>query len=399
MLFVFSILFTFVYCSYNSFIYKKINERNYINKLFILNKYLFNWSIDVEEKYISKNENKILAMFNHPNILDGFFVLKYLLNKYPEHKIIFVVKKDLIKLKIIGDFIKNNFLCLERKLEKDKPYIEERLNYFINKYPKIVVAIFPEGTTFCKETILKSNNWCDKNNIKHFNNLLSPRKSGIDIIKQILKPDIITNNIMYYMDDLYRNKTVYEKDIFKFNIVNSCKIISNKVDIDKYNINGIYNIWRDNDKILSEEYKKLNNIYNTINKYYYLSNNLIKKNELMFQTTKIFLLLIPFTIYLNGFIYSINVLIVCLTSLLYHRYGKYRYVDMFFTSLLILHSYYYIEYNVSFIFMSSGIVCYFLSLFFDYYVSNDLSILFHNLLHILCGFHIIMELIMEFISK
>ena len=155
MLFIFSIIYTFLEYIYQSIFYKEISTKNYINRLFILNKYLLNWSIDTSLEDTSleniKDNNRILAMFTHPKILDGFFVLKYLTDKYPDHKIIFVVKKELINLHFIGKFINENYLCLERKLEKDEPYIRQRLKYFMSKYPKIVIAIFPEGTTYCKE--------------------------------------------------------------------------------------------------------------------------------------------------------------------------------------------------------------------------------------------------------
>lgn len=163
MLFIFSIIYTFLEYFYQSIFYKNLSTKEYINRLFILNKYLLNWSIDIsnediEDKSTKDSSNRILAMFTHPKILDGFFALKYLTDKYPDHKIIFVVKKELINLHFIGKFINENYLCLERKLEKDEPYIRQRLTYFMSKYPKIVIAIFPEGTTFCEETVKNQMN-------------------------------------------------------------------------------------------------------------------------------------------------------------------------------------------------------------------------------------------------
>jgi 1-acyl-sn-glycerol-3-phosphate acyltransferase len=392
MLFIFSIIYTFLEYIYQSIFYKNLSTKEYINRLFILNKYLFNWSIDVEEEY-HINGDRVLALFTHPKILDGFFALKYITDKYPEHKIIFVVKKELVNLKLVGNYIRDNYLCLERKLEKDEPYIREKIRYFMNKYPKIVIVIFPEGTTFCKETVDKSNEWCDKNRINHFNNLLCPRMSGVRIIIEILKPNVITNNIIYYMDDLYKNKTNYEKDLLKMDIINSCKIISKNIPIrDEFNI---YKIWRDNDILLEEEYKKLDLIYQCVNKYYFLNKNIILKNQLMFQTAKLFLLFIPFALYINGLFYSLNIFIVFMTSFFYHKYGKYKYVDMFFSILLIIYSFYHMDNYVSYIFMISGIVCYIIGLLCSYYICNDIGILFHNLLHILCAVHIISEFIHE----
>ena len=79
--------------------------------------------------------------------------------------------------------------------------------------------------------------------------------SGVRIIKDVLKPNIITNNIIYYKDDLYQNKTNYENQIFNKDIIHNCKIISKNVSI-KEDLN-IYKLWRDNDILLDNEYKKL----------------------------------------------------------------------------------------------------------------------------------------------
>ena len=322
MIIIFSLIYTYLDCIYQLLFCSTVSTKYFINRLFILNKYLLNWSIEVDESDNIEGD-RILAMFTHPKILDGVFALKYLTDKYPNHQIIFVIKKELVNIKLIGNYIKNNFLCLERKLEKDEPYIRNRLKYYIDKYPKIVVAIFPEGTTYCNENIIKSNKWCDKNNINYFNNLLCPRKSGIKIINEILKPDVITNNIIYYIDDLYQNKSNYEIDLLKMDTIHRCKIISKKCnkDID------IYKIWRENDKILSDEYKKLKDIHHIINKYNNLNNNLIKN----------YLILIPFIL-----------------------------------SLLIIYSIYYINNFFLNILMISGILFYIIGKFCDMYIYNNI---------------------------
>jgi uncharacterized membrane protein YiaA len=68
---------------------------------------------------------------------------------------------------------------------------------------------------------------------------------------------------------------------------------------------------------------------------------------------------------------------------------------MFFSILLIIYSFYHMDNYVSYIFMISGIVCYIIGLLCSYYICNDIGILFHNLLHILCAVHIISEFIHE----
>ena len=51
------------------------------------------------------------------------------------------------------------------------------------------------------------------------------QKNGIKLINDNLKPDLILNNTIYYMDDINQNKTLYEKDLLHLNIIHKCKII------------------------------------------------------------------------------------------------------------------------------------------------------------------------------
>ena len=410
MLFIFTIIYTLLYFSYTHNIIKYINFFNiielnntkrilqiYFKYLFILNKYLYNWSIELDEtsnykKEFNNSNDKILVISNHPKILDGLFIYHYLTNKYPEYFILFVIKNELTNLPFIGSILKNNCICLERKLDKDKPYLIEQINKYINIHKQIIIVIFPEGTTFCKETKKKSNNWCDKKNYEKYNNLLCPRISGTKIIYDTFKPDLILNNTIYYMDDINHNKTNYEYELVNFNIIHRCKIIEdilpNNIDFEK----ELYNIWKNKDKLLKQEYIKLKNLYNTIDKYYDIHPKIIKKNDLMFQTTKIFILLIPIEIYLYGYLYTFNVILVFITSYFYHKYNKFKLLDMILSSILIFQSYYNMKHKLSILFMSFGIISYFIGKLFSY---HDLGILFHNLLHIFCAIHIIIEFIIE----
>ena len=393
----FLFIFTISNYLYQKIVFKDISLKKYIDQLFILNKYLFNWSIEYEKEddHNINNINKILAIFNHPTMLDGLFILKYLTEIYPEYKIIFVAKKELINIPFIGYYIKNNFICLERDLNKDLYYIEDTINLYMKKYNKIIIVIFPEGTTKCKETITKSNIWCKKNNLTNYNNLLCPRYAGLEIIYKVFQPNLILNNLIYYLDDnpYYPTKCLYEKDLLGFNILFKCKIISQKLNMSNINFKTqIYKIWEINDNILNIEFKKINYIYNLIDKYYNIHPNLIKKNELMYQTSKLFLLLVPISIYTNGILYGINTFCVFITSYLYHNYQKYKLLDMICSSILILLSYFYISHLYSFIFMSLGIICYLIGLYLHKIHNNiNLSIFFHNLLHIFCSMHIIIE--------
>jgi hypothetical protein len=262
MLFVLGVIYTIIDYIYQTIFNEKFNIAAYIKRLFILNKYLLNWSIKSKElNYIDKNSERILALFTHPKITDGIFALKYLITEYPEHEVVFVVKKELVDTFLVGDYFKNNFICLEKDYSKDEEYIIETLTNIMKTYQKIVIAIFPEGTTHCFETIDKSNKWCDNNNIARFKRLLCPRTRGFELIKNIFNPTQIINNILYYEDDVNHTKTNYEIDLLKFDIVHKCNIISESIIY-----SDIYKLWRKNDKILNIIYKQLDDNY-TDSKY------------------------------------------------------------------------------------------------------------------------------------
>jgi 1-acyl-sn-glycerol-3-phosphate acyltransferase len=410
MFFLFTILYTYIYFVYsqidkyvtNTWIYnsaplkKEININRYYEYLFKLNKYLLNWSIETDKRInINTNiHNKILVLCNHPKVLDGLFIYKYLMNLFPKHKIIFVVKKELCNIPLIGDIIKNNNLCLERNFHTDEIYIKNTLNKYITQYDKLIIVIFPEGTTYCKETIEKSNNWCKLNNLNNFKNVLSPRTSGIALINDIFKPDYIINNTIFYLDDINHNKNNYEISLLNFDIIHRCKIIQEHIPINFDFKNNLHYLWLKKDKLLTNEYNKLDKLYNLVTKYYNINSNLIIKSELNYQTVKLYILFLPLGLYCYGIIYSINVVLCFMTSYLFHKFNKYRYLDILISSILITLSFYHSTHKLSYLFLILSIICYFIGYLFNIYLQMyDISILFHNLLHIFGILHIIIEFI------
>jgi 1-acyl-sn-glycerol-3-phosphate acyltransferase len=250
MLFILGVIYTIIDYIYQILFNEQFNISEYIKRLFILNRYILNWTIKSNElNYIDKNSERILVLFTHPKITDGIFALKYLTSEYPNHKVVFVVKKELVDMFLLGDYFKNNFICLEKDYSKDETYIVETLTKIMEEHEKIVIGMFPEGTTYCFETVEKSNKWCDNNNIPRFRRLLCPRTRGFELIKNLFNPTQMLNNIIYYEDDINHNKTNYEIDLLKFDIVHKCNIISESIVED-----DIYKVWRRNDKLLDKIY-------------------------------------------------------------------------------------------------------------------------------------------------
>lgn len=399
MLFLVTIIYSMIQYTYQRYMNGYMCVKSYFYYLFMMNKYILHWSIETKKVDIDiTTANKVIVMFNHPKVLDGIFVYKYLLERFPDHTVLFMVKKELTNLPLVGNFFKENCICLKRNIKEDEKNIKETVNRFMLHNNKLVVAIFPEGTTFCKESAERSIKWCNSSNIQPYNNVLCPRKSGIKLLQKIINPDLIMNNTMYYLDDIHHNKTDYEIELLNLNTIHRCKIIEDTVD-PSINFNKeLYNLWRDKDRLLKCEYDILENIYNIIDKYYDIHPNIIKKSYLYFQTTKLLILSIPIALYCYGILYTLTGIVVFITSYLYHIHSKLKIVDMLSSSILVILSYYHMTNPLSIILMTSGIVSYFIGYICYVYLNMvNVSTLFHNLLHILCIMHIIVEFIFMFL--
>ena len=61
------------------------------------------------------------------------------------------------------------------------------------------ICIFPEGTLYYKDMIEKSNRICDKHGVERFTNVLSPKLSGFNCLRTILKPNFVTDITLQYV--------------------------------------------------------------------------------------------------------------------------------------------------------------------------------------------------------
>jgi len=117
------------------------------------------------------------------------------------------------------------------------------------------VFIFPEGTLYYKPMIVKSNQICDKYNIKKYFNVLCPKSNGFETLKDILKPKYITNITLKYV---FENKKYLKKSLKPLTIYHlftyspkEIIIYIDRVKVDPYtNINEIF---REKDKLLDNK--------------------------------------------------------------------------------------------------------------------------------------------------
>ena len=114
------------------------------------------------------------------------------------------------------------------------------------------VFIFPEGTLYYKPTIYKSNKLCVTNNIVKYKNVLCPKKNGFNTLKEILKPQYITNITFKY---IYENKTYLKESRVPLTIYHLLKNRPKEiiVYIDRVKVDSntdINEIFREKDKLI-----------------------------------------------------------------------------------------------------------------------------------------------------
>jgi len=162
------------------FVKNKINIfwNEWLNIIPVFNKY-FIGNTYYSGNFISSNKIDIITC-NHINFCDALSIISIIKN-FSKKDLYVIMKKDLIKLPIIGIFAKNN-LTLERSLEHDK----ENIINFIKKIENGVILILPEGTRMNKQNFEKSIEYSKNNNLKKYDNLLYPKMKGLDIIINVL---------------------------------------------------------------------------------------------------------------------------------------------------------------------------------------------------------------------
>jgi hypothetical protein len=208
---------------------------------------------------VSINENipdKLLLLSNHVNFMDAF-IIPYIVAKYfSRYTAIYITKEEYGKIPIIGTYLRRNHILIKGSGEQDIDIIKSRINELSKKHEKLLVILFPEGCLRYPASIKKSDNWCDKQNIDKYNNVLAPRINGLYNILMGYKPECIIQTILNYpVSDIKSYKGVWYSDILYGNLPNFVNLtlndntdIINNMNYDDKNefTNEFYKYWKIN---------------------------------------------------------------------------------------------------------------------------------------------------------
>lgn len=137
---------------------------------------------------------RILILANHPGFLDGFYLAKWAISQNILRRIKFIVADWVTNIPLPG-FNGDHFIKVKRDWTKDK----ETLSEAICQLPEdAIVFIFPEGTTFCPDSLEKTVDYARKNHLPVFKYLMCPRHKGLELLLQVGKWDAIYDMTIHY---------------------------------------------------------------------------------------------------------------------------------------------------------------------------------------------------------
>lgn len=145
-------------------------------------------------------KKKIFMICNHPSYFDALPIFWWALKNGRMQDFIFVAKDSISKAPLVGDIIKDRYLLIKRNFDTDSQTIINFCNQLNSSNKPYIFLIFPEGTTYSKTTIEKSNNYATEHKIVPFKNVLCPRVLGTDLILKYLKPDCVLDMTITYDD-------------------------------------------------------------------------------------------------------------------------------------------------------------------------------------------------------
>ncbi|KAL1122108.1 hypothetical protein AAG570_003514 [Ranatra chinensis] len=145
---------------------------------------LFGTKIVISGDAIYPWERSILVM-NHRTRLDWNFLwgAMYYATTPPAHRLKFILKAPIRHTPGPGWVMQMaGFLYIHRRWENDHKLLGNMLDYLRDLGHTYQVLIFPEGTDFTKESILKSNKYADKNNLPHYSRVIHPKTTGFTFL-------------------------------------------------------------------------------------------------------------------------------------------------------------------------------------------------------------------------
>lgn len=197
------------------------------------------------EIYSNKNvetaPDKILLISNHSKLIDCITLYTVLTKKYPNYLHVFVSVDKVKKIPYYGDILAEDYILINRKDTKTSIIdMIEKCKQLRNR--KAVIVLFPEGDIYRYKNKIKSDNYCKKNNIKKFNNVLCPKLKAYDIILKYFNPDQVHLSKLKYCKD-YTTFLGYNDFLNIFVKYPKCYVTLTQCMIEK----SLIDIWRELD--------------------------------------------------------------------------------------------------------------------------------------------------------
>jgi 1-acyl-sn-glycerol-3-phosphate acyltransferase len=384
----------------SGFYLKYENQINWGRDVFKFNKWLYGWRQQIHIKQ-DIPKNNILMIGNHVNLTDIFQLQEMINTLFPFHKMTYLVKKDITNIPFFGEFIKNNHIVVGDNHEENIIAIQKYMKRLQNE--RIILFIFPEGGTYYKDNIRKSNEWCKKQNISPYQSCMCPKTRGLYTILNAFSFDAIIQTYLTYPDDIHREKGVYYTDFFTNKLPRISEIYVKDISTIFTNIHllsyeefseHIYSYWREVDETLTTIYKKYENLHIEFMKNKHIFYDVvIGYNYITWNSTKYLLFFIPIGYFTHGLFFSVSLTGLFFTSYQYHIHNKMKYADIFMSVFMITLSFLYNTCIYSNVFLSIGIGFYIIEKCIEYYITNSNSLLYclHSMLHVFAYSHLFVE--------
>lgn len=231
---------------------------------------IFHGFLTVSNKFMSRvleldGVNKLdekenyLIISNHVNEFDFYVFSSLFKDTKTMENLKFVMKPEMKSIHGVYQILDLlDFLTIQRDISFDSKIIADYCTNIKNKKRKVNMIIFPEGTIITENTLKRSNTFRKERNLEEYENVLSPKYRGFQIMLDSLKNSHITKLL-----DLTFTYTDGEKPTLYQMLCNNKKYkINYKMEI--YDLNEIIDAkqfitdrWEEKEKWIGEIKRKV----------------------------------------------------------------------------------------------------------------------------------------------
>jgi len=310
----------------------------------------------------------------HQNNLDFIVLNEFLVSKYPDHHPVLVMsEKSLVLFPFVRDFIHRLHIIVG----KDKiPSVQDLVEHYIQLgYPrrKLIVVLFPEGGLYTQENVRKSDAHCKKQSVPPFRNVLMPREKAFHQIRKSLDALLerfpgtsarVEGLVLHFpeLDKTWYAFTAWYDILFPPYAVS----MVDWVVFDASDMDSITTIFRRMDDILESSRCRRKG----------------RKEPLLWVTSKLLYLLIPFVMVYHGFWMGVLPSMLLFTSYQWHYHRKWLHIDRLMAVVNWIVFFFTYRESQSRFMMILGVMCHvLLERYSRHQHSRDLG---HVCLHALC---------------